>query len=141
MPLFHLVYVSSAVIPFSSLELIQLLEVSRRKNVLHNITGLLLYRDGNFMQMLEGEEAVVRETHACILRDPRHRGSITLLQQNIAARAFSDWSMGFRDLDSPGIAETVGYSDFLNDDWFGAEMIADPNRALQLLFTFRSGLR
>lgn len=141
MPLFHLVYVSSASVVFSSADLLQLLEVSRKNNMPRAITGLLLYRDGNFMQVLEGEENDVRATHARILRDTRHQGAITLLQEKIVDRAFPGWAMAFRDLNAPELKSTPGYSDFLNEDWFGAPIIADPDRALQLLLTFRSGLR
>lgn len=141
MDLFHLVYVSSASVAFPPAELLQLLEISRRNNTPRNITGLLLYRDGNFMQVLEGEEQHVRETHARILRDTRHQGAITLLQERIVERAFPGWAMAFRNLNAPELKALPGYSDFLNEDWFGAPILDDPDRALQLLLTFRGGLR
>ena len=58
--MFHLVYVSSAVRPFSKSELVELLNVTRDNNSRLGVTGMLLYRDGNFMQVLEGGEPVVR---------------------------------------------------------------------------------
>lgn len=135
--LFQIVYVSAAVAKFTASELLALLAVSRTNNTRDGVSGLLLYHDGNFMQVLEGPEAVVRATYARIERDSRHRGCIILIQQNIAARTFGDWSMAFRELDlSPG--EVAGFSEFLNAD---ASLPRDPSRAWKLLTSFRAGLR
>jgi hypothetical protein len=65
---------------FSEEELIQLLETSRQNNAKIGVTGMLLYKDGNFMQLIEGPEEAVRALHAKISIDPRHRGLMTLLQ-------------------------------------------------------------
>ena len=141
MSLIHLVYVSSATHPFAQSELLYLLEGSRRNNQRTNLTGLLLYRDGNFMQVLEGEELEVMDTHQRISRDSRHGGLITLLNAPIAQRDFGDWSMGFRNLDSAEIRNVPGYSEFLNEDWKGRPIQESPQRALKLLQVFRQGIR
>jgi Sensors of blue-light using FAD len=141
MSLFHLVYASSATLPFSEAELLALLEVSRGNNAKVNVTGMLLYREGNFMQVLEGEEEAVRRVHMHIARDRRHGGLITLLQGPITARAFSRWTMGFRNLDSTEVKSVPGFSEFLNDDWLGPKMAAHPNRSLRLLEIFRDNQR
>src|SRR4051812_26378365 len=99
MSLIHLVFVSSATPPFSQADLLALLEISCCNNEAVGITGMLLYRDGNFMQVLEGEESAVTATHDRISRDRRHDGLITMLKGPIAKRNFGDWSMGFRNLD------------------------------------------
>lgn len=141
MSLYHLVYVSSATLPLSEAELLALLEVSRRNNARINVTGLLLYREGNFMQVLEGEESAVRDVQARISRDRRHEGLSTLLQGPIQVRAFSSWAMAFRNLDSTEVKKIPGYSEFLNDDWRSPKMAAHPNRAIRLLEIFRDNLR
>lgn len=41
---------------------------------------MLLYKDGNFMQLLEGEKEAVLRLHKNIIVDPRHKGFLTLLQ-------------------------------------------------------------
>jgi len=141
MALVHLVYASSATNPFSEKDLLALLEISRRKNETVGITGLLLYHDGNFMQVLEGEEPAVTATHARILEDPRHCGLLTLLKEPIEKRAFGDWSMGFRNLDSNELRSTPGYSEFMNEDWRGRPMRESPQRAVRLLQVFRQVIR
>lgn len=110
----QLVYVSSATELFSYSELVDLLAKSREKNARLGITGMLLYRDGNFVQVLEGEPAAVDSLYATIARDPRHTGAIVLLRQEKAAREFPEWSMGFRDLNSPEVRSLPGYSEFMN---------------------------
>jgi hypothetical protein len=141
MALIHLIYVSSATRPFTQSELLALLETSRRNNEPVAITGLLLYRDGNFMQVLEGEETAVTVTHARISKDSRHGGLITMLKGPITQRNFGDWSMGFRNLDSAEVRSMPGYSEFLNEDWKGRPMVEAPHRALMLLQLFRQGIR
>jgi hypothetical protein len=141
MSLIHLVYVSSATQAFSQTELLSLLEVSRRNNEPAAITGMLLYRDGNFMQVLEGEDTAVTGTHDRIKLDPRHDGLITLLKAPIPQRDFGDWSMGFRNLESMEVRSVPGYSEFMNEDWKGAPMRDTPLRALKLLQVFRQGIR
>jgi Sensors of blue-light using FAD len=141
MSFFHLVYASSATHPFSEAELLALLELSRRNNTRVNVTGMLLYRDGNFLQVLEGDEPAVRGVHARIALDRRHGGLITLLHGPIAARAFSRWTMGFRNLNSPEVKGAPGYSEFLNDDWLSPKLAANPNRAIRLLEIFRENTR
>ena len=134
--LYSLVYVSSATKPFSVDELRTLLERTRANNTRRSVSGMLLYKDGNFMQALEGEEATVKAVYATIAQDPRHTGAIMLLSGPIEARAFAEWSMGFRDLraDTAGVE---GYSAFLNTPLTSAEFLAEPSRAQKLLLMFK----
>ncbi len=102
----QVVYVSSACRPMQPVDLESILRVSRERNAAAGITGMLLHRDGNFMQCLEGPSDAITTTVARIQRDPRHRGMITLRDVQVAAATFADWSMGFRDLDTtPKLAE------------------------------------
>lgn len=137
-PLFSLTYVSSAVVPFSRAELLALLERCRERNAREAITGLLLYKEGNFMQVLEGPEGAVRALHAKIGRDGRHRGMITVLQTPLAKRQFDGWTMAFRDLDDPAVRMVPGYSEFLNAALSGEEFAGQPSRCQKLLLAFKT---
>lgn len=136
-PTFFLVYVSSATLPFSGEDLRALLATSRENNAGLGVTGMLLYKDGNFMQILEGDEEAVRGLYTRIAADPRHGGEITLQQGFAEGRQFPDWSMAFRDLDSSEGRSTPGYSEFLNSPLTGQEFSSDPSRAQKLLLTFK----
>ena len=98
---------------------------------------MLLYKDGNFMQALEGDEDVVRGLHARIALDQRHRGLITLLEGSVPERQFPDWSMGFRDLDKADGQSAPGYSQFLNTPLTDTVFSSDPARCQMPLTTFR----
>ena len=137
MPLISLIYVSSALVPFSKGDLTILLETSRRNNALIDVTGMLVYRDGNFMQAIEGEEQTIHKLQEKIECDPRHGGLITLLTQRIETRQFPEWSMGFRNLADPALRIIPGYSEFLNTP-LDAAFKAAPTRAQKLLLSFKS---
>ena len=132
-----LVYVSSATEPFSPAELVTLLEKARRNNALVNVTGMLLYKNGNFMQAIEGDDVVINELHDRIQRDPRHRGMITLLKRPIEERQFDNWSMGFVDLLDPVVRELPGYNEFLDASLTSPDFCANPSRAQKLLMSFK----
>jgi hypothetical protein len=134
---FLLIYVSSAVRPLSQLELLDILEVSRTKNEEAEITGLLLYKDGNFMQFLEGPRENVCSLMEKIKKDPRHRGVITLLQQEQRGREFSNWSMGFKEIESDILPDVPGYSDLLDLPLTSEQFLLDPSKSLNLLLGFK----
>jgi hypothetical protein len=136
--MFFLVYVNSATRPFSGEDLRVLLETCRKNNAELGVTGMLLYKDGNFMQVLEGEdEGSVRGLYGRIAADPRYGGEITLQQGVAEGRQFPDWSMGFGNLDSPEARADPGYSEFLNAPLTGREFSGDLSRAQKLLITFK----
>lgn len=96
----QLLYVSSAARKMSDQELATILQAARRNNARDGITGLLLHIDGNFLQILEGDERKVEATFERISNDPRHRGVAMLLRREVEARTFQDWSMGFERIRS-----------------------------------------
>jgi hypothetical protein len=106
-----IVYISSAVPPFSDSDLIALLKQSRNKNAELEITGILLYKDGDIMQLLEGPKEAVKKLAQTIYADKRHRGIIQLLQRNISQREFPDWSMEFENL---GVLRVQQLAHFVN---------------------------
>ncbi len=138
--MFTLVYVSTAVTPFDQKELADLLARSRANNDSLGITGMLLYKDGNFMQALEGEEAQVLALNAKIARDPRHRGMMVLLKEHQPQRSFAEWSMAFRDLNSSDAQRVPGFNEFMNANLTDRAFADDPSRAQRLLLTFRRSM-
>jgi hypothetical protein len=138
--LHFLVYVSSAVTPFSTPDLVALLEKAHAVNTALGVTGMLLYKDGNVMQVLEGNREVVHSLYAKIHRDPRHRGLLTLLEGPLTERQFPEWSMGFRNLTAADGAAIPGYSEFLNTPLTAAEFSSDLTRCQKLLTTFKKSM-
>lgn len=135
-----LTYVSSATSFLTPDELLALLKTARDNNGRLGLTGMLLYKDGNFMQVLEGEEAPLRQLYAKIIKDPRHSGLIKLLDQTIETRQFPSWSMAFTNLDDVSPSAVPGYSEFLNLSLTEPSFLQNPSRAQKLLQTFRNSL-
>ncbi|OGX89437.1 hypothetical protein BEN47_07320 [Hymenobacter lapidarius] len=98
MVLYQLIYQSQSLVPFETPELEDLLAQARTYNLIHHITGILLYTpDGRFMQVLEGQKSVVRNLYYNhILLDPRHYNCRVLTDGPAILRSFSTWTMGFR---------------------------------------------
>jgi hypothetical protein len=94
----HIIYLSQATVPFEETHLEQLLTQSRANNAQHGITGILLYGNEQFLQIIEGEEATVRALYAHICQDARHRDVTTYADKAITTRAFADWRMAFQPL-------------------------------------------
>ena len=95
----ELIYRSRATGPFDRTEIGKILATARRENERHGVTGLLLYSDASFLQVLEGDAEAVQETFARITVDPRHRDIEVLAHAPIERRAHPDWTMGFHHLD------------------------------------------
>lgn len=138
--MYSLVYVSSAAEPFSKSELVELLAQCHENNMKAGLTGLLLYKDGNFMQVLEGEKDTVKSVFSRIGRDPRHRGLITLYDEDISERQYPDWSMAFRDLDSPEVRALPGFSEFMNLPLNAPSLQANVSLCKSLLLTFKRSM-
>ncbi|MCB2055847.1 MAG: BLUF domain-containing protein [Geminicoccaceae bacterium] len=94
-PLVQLIYASAATRPFSAVQLEQLLTTARRNNAARAISGMLIYHEGSFIQVLEGPAATVQHLFERIDRDSRHREMRLLLRNDGAEREFGHWSMGF----------------------------------------------
>lgn len=134
--LWEIVYVSTAPFLLSDEELEKLLEISGRKNPPAGITGILLYQDGNFMQLIEGPKAAAEELYEKIQKDPLHHGIITLLRQPLEERSFAKWAMKFRDISKLTLDEQLGAAPYYDGSLGSDEYIREPNRSLLLLRSF-----
>lgn len=141
MELVTLVYVSSAARSFKDSDIQDILRFSRESNEKKGITGLLLFKDGNFMQVLEGDAQVIDDLHDKISNDTRHTGIITLLRQPIQSRSFSDWKMGFKDIGKLAEEEKISWSDYLDHPLTDPSYVSNPSKAYRLLESFKKTVR
>jgi Sensors of blue-light using FAD len=134
--LIQLIYLSRATKVFNSNDLTGILTSSRFKNELLGISGMLLYHDGSFLQILEGEEASVEALYRRIHLDVRHSDCEILSRSYIDRRSFGEWKMGFVNTNRYRNTELLaGYQDFL-------DLKPDqrqPNLAYKILMSFRDG--
>jgi hypothetical protein len=137
----QLVYTSSAAEPMDSAALAELLRQCRRNNERLGLTGLLLYHDGNFMQVLEGPADAVEAVQLAIVRDRRHCDVTTLLNRPVAERLFGNWSMAFQDASALTEEERAALSTFLREPHRGNVEPQRANWAMALLLDFKRRLR
>ena len=134
----QLCYISTAKRLMSARDLKELLEVARDKNQKRHITGMLLYKDMSFLQVLEGEAKALYRIFDSILADDRHENFKTLFDIEIESRDFDQWSMGFRNLDQEDLSEIPGYNQFMNSSLTAKDFLRDSSRAKRTLLYFRS---
>ncbi|WP_423147368.1 BLUF domain-containing protein [Rubrolithibacter danxiaensis] len=91
-----LLYVSTATEKLSDQELTDILAISRKNNTNMGITGIMIYGNGNIMQLLEGEKQALDNLYQKLKQDHRHFGLTKLLDKKIDSRSFESWSMGFK---------------------------------------------
>lgn len=96
---FHLIYISHAIgdIGFSDIQ--DILQCSRDNNFQLQVTGLLIFRDGYFVQLLEGTESTVKQILGKILLDERNHDLRVLAEFSSEERFFEEWSMAYVDGD------------------------------------------
>ena len=94
MTIAQLVY-ASASSTASRLDIESLLKAARSNNKRLHLTGYLCFRDGRFLQVLEGTPAAVSDMYTCIANDRRHSNLMLLGYERILKRRFSGWAMGY----------------------------------------------
>jgi hypothetical protein len=100
-----LVYVSAVISKFTPAELDQLLTQSRENNAAMDATGLLVYSDGNVMQVIEGPAQSIETLFGKIAQDPRHRQITKLVDIEVDKRDFEQWRMAFIHEPKPEVVE------------------------------------
>ncbi|MCA9190937.1 MAG: BLUF domain-containing protein [Planctomycetales bacterium] len=133
----QLIYASAATIDFSITDLRQLLKTAREFNESAGITGMLIFHEGSFLQILEGEEHDVVTLYDKIKKDIRHNNIRVLLKSEIDERSFGDWKLGFYDASGAASSADSGFIDFFRkkDNFEESEL----DRAKKTLMQFREG--
>lgn len=80
--------------PLSTID--DILNVSRKNNAINNVSGVLLFRNGEFLQLLEGDKLDVYYTLKKIRDDKRHTGLEILHEGEIQHKLFDKWSMAYK---------------------------------------------
>lgn len=137
MPLHEIVYMSLACDVMSPDDLGALLDDSRARNQAAGITGMMIYHEREFMQLLEGERSVIEALYERIEADPRHQQVYRLWQGPIATRNFDDWTMAFATLDDEALKQHTGFAS-LKDE--GLVALSRDNRGKKILLGLREEL-
>ncbi|MGB5444450.1 MAG: BLUF domain-containing protein [Psychromonas sp.] len=135
--LMHLIYASKATIDFSDDDIVDLLTKARKNNHSLNVTGMLLFDKGSFLQVLEGEEETVNKLFTKISRDKRHANIVSIISEAISERYLNDWSMGYVSISRSELEKIEGMNDFFKDGSCLADI--DKGRAKKVLNAFAGG--
>ncbi len=138
-PIYQLIYSSAAAREMRSEELEGILAAARRNNSALGITGMLLYHEGSFLQVLEGKRELVEELFSRIEKDDRHTAAMVLLRSELPERAFEGWSMGFYRARSEDLRTLAGRSDFLRTGVVRTTDEEHGEKARRILLAFREG--
>lgn len=126
-----------------SAALTEIHRTSQRNNARCDVSGLLLYSKGNFLQVLEGRASTLDRICQKISADPRHTDIEFLCRTPLVERNFGNWNMGLLDLDACGHLQRWMLSAF-GELLTSARASGGHNEAqqlvVQLLRSFRSQL-
>jgi len=109
--MYYIIYSSYTSLPFNDEALRTLLVKAREKNQQMGVTGMMLYFDGKFIQLIEGDEKTVKQLYETIFDDPRHDRNIILREGVTETRFFSEWSMSFKSISPEELIAVDGYKD------------------------------
>ncbi|SHJ80151.1 BLUF domain-containing protein [Pseudozobellia thermophila] len=101
--IYKLTYESNASAPFDQLGVEQILSAARTRNKAMDITGCLVYHNGCFVQILEGDRSHVTKVFKRIAQDTRHSNVRLVCEEVDDKRSFSDWNMAYFDPTMQGI--------------------------------------
>ena len=96
----RITYISRISHPLSIKEIEAIGNISSQNNLQVNITGLLVYFEKLFFQIIEGEDKEVDQLFKKIGKDPRHSDILRLkTEYEVRERLFPTWSMKTINLD------------------------------------------
>src|ERR1700685_4028232 len=129
--LISLIYASRSTEYFQEHEIPELLQQIRIANAKQEITGMLLYVCGSFLQVLEGQPETVDAVFSRILEDKRNTQLRSIARESIPERAFEGWTMMHKTLDPIEAGELIGETDYFKSPTWLTQL--DPSRAKKLL--------
>ena len=122
------VYTSAAIQPMPKSKLYKILVDSRVRNKLADVTGLLVYVDGTFLQVLEGEQEMVSDLLDKISKDPRHTDVKVVYKSGVERRTFNAWQMAYVSPSPKELASWAGLSNTTTLESTLKTLEIEPNR-------------
>jgi len=134
----ELIYTSCATREMDEINLVELLIQSREKNARLEITGLLVYGNREFIQLLEGNKTEIFSLYDTIVKDSRHQQVNLLWDSTIKKRSFTDWSMAFLNIRHIDRDKLKAYSHFLQNGVSSLHLTGSKSTGRQLLIGMRN---
>ena len=126
---YRIIYSSQATAALSLDELEAILVDARAGNEARGITGALVYVDGVFLQILEGDKEKVRALMHSIAGDARHCSVTVFHEAEVDQPLFSDWRMAYLSATPEQLAIWAGLEGTATIDDILATVRERPDRA------------
>lgn len=94
----QLVYVSNRKPNCTAEEIDKILASCKKNNPPLNITGVLLFSETKFIQLVEGDAKVIMALYDKIKKDNRHSLPVMISYNPIPEKSFPSWHMGSRNI-------------------------------------------
>jgi len=134
----QLVYVSNRKETCSKEEIKKILDSCKRNNPSLNITGVLLYSDDKFIQLVEGDSNEINALYERIKTDERHQNCVMIYNAPISEKTFPSWHMGSKKIDLGKLSFETNISEadekFFNEVLLGKRQ--DPEKVVKTLRNF-----
>ena len=128
---YQIIYSSEAATPMQTDDLQELLDHARHSNATKGITGALVYAEGIFLQILEGEKVLLQDLMAKIRRDVRHEIVSVLREGEVPTAIFSSWKMAYVSATPKQVAKWAGVSAANDTTESLSETAEEQNRTAQ----------
>lgn len=137
---YQIMYSSQATKPMTAAGLEEILTDARAGNQARNVTGALVYVDGVFFQIIEGDKDVVQNLMASIASDSRHHSVKVVYEAEVDWRAFASWSMAYLSPTAEQMSKWTGLPGTATVEELLADVNRDPHRVPRILVNVLNAL-
>lgn len=122
-------YISKATRDFSHTDIQALVELAIKKNKQMELTGFIRFKNGYFIQYIEGSYDAIQEMKTTLDKDKRH-SILMWLEDVLPVRKFTNWAM--REVEEP-VLESLDVSSFIFDELEEFSHLVDISKQAQQL--------
>jgi hypothetical protein len=126
---YQVIYSSHANQAMSVEDLAEILDDARAGNETRGVTGALVFVDGVFLQILEGDKDTVLSLMRSIAADSRHSAVKVFHEAEVDQRAFGSWRMAYLDASAKQLSEWLGLPGSGTIEFILADLDRDPTNA------------
>jgi hypothetical protein len=130
---YQMIYSSQANSAMTMSDLEAILIDARTGNEERNVTGVLVYVDRVFLQILEGEKETLLQLMRSIAADKRHSGVTVFYEAEVERPMFSNWRMAHIDARPDQMAAWAGLEGTARIEDIAQGIRRDPQRASRVI--------
>ncbi len=137
---YQIMYSSQATEPMTVTGLEAILTDARTGNEARDVTGALVYVDGVFFQIIEGDKDVVHNLMASIASDSRHHSVKVFYEAEVDVRAFESWRMAYLSATAEQMSKWAGLPGTAAVNELLTDINRSPHRVPRILVSILNAL-